>query len=93
MAIGEKETVPIGEAVRRAGVPASTLRYWESIGLLAAPRRVGGKRHYDDESLRQLRVIGLSKQLGFTLAEIRILLAGLFGKRNPAGGLAGARIA
>ena len=73
----------IGEAARRAGLAASTLRYWERVGLLAAPRRVGGKRRYDRQALRQIELIALSKRAGFTLAETRVLLSGLSEKTAP----------
>jgi MerR family transcriptional regulator, redox-sensitive transcriptional activator SoxR len=73
----------IGEVARRAGVPASTLRYWESAGLLAAPGRVGGKRRYGPEVLRQLSLIVLIKRAGFTLAETRIILSGLSDRTPP----------
>lgn len=73
----------IGEVARQAGVPASTLRYWESTGLLAAPERVGGKRCYDPQTLRQVSLIVLIKRAGFTLAETRIVLAGLSDRTPP----------
>lgn len=65
------------------GVRASTLRYWETAGLLKAPGRVGGKRRYDSESLQQIKMVALAKQAGFSLAEIRIILSGLSGKSPP----------
>jgi MerR family transcriptional regulator, redox-sensitive transcriptional activator SoxR len=67
----------IGEVARDTGVPASTIRYWESIGLLAPPGRAGGKRRYDRESVRQVSLIVLIKRAGFTLSEARVLLSGL----------------
>jgi MerR family redox-sensitive transcriptional activator SoxR len=73
----------IGEVVDRAGVPASTLRYWERVGLLSIPRRVGGKRRYDLDALREIGMIALAKQAGFTLAEIRVILAGFSGEAPP----------
>ena len=73
----------IGEAADRAGVPASTLRYWERAELLSAPRRVGGKRRYDLDAQRQIEMVALAKQAGFTLAEIRVILAGFSGKTPP----------
>lgn len=73
----------IGEVASRAGVPASTLRYWESAGLLEAPGRVGGKRRYDPQALRQISLIVLITRAGFTLAETRIVLSGLSQKRPP----------
>ena len=73
----------IGEAARRAGLAASTLRYWEKVGLLEAPRRIGGKRRYDRQALRQIELIALSKRAGFRLAETRVLLSGLSEKTAP----------
>lgn len=79
---GEDE-LGIGEAARLAGVAASTLRYWEAAGLLTAPRRVGGKRRYDPEVLRQIEMVALAKRAGFSLAEVRIILAGVSAKAPP----------
>jgi MerR family redox-sensitive transcriptional activator SoxR len=73
----------IGEVARRAGVPASTLRYWESEGLLAAPGRAGGKRRYDPQAVRRVELIVLIKRAGFTLAETRIILCGLSERTPP----------
>jgi len=73
----------IGEVARETGVPASTLRYWESAGLLAPPARAGGKRRYDPETLGRVSLIVLIKRVGFTLAEARVLLAGLSEETPP----------
>lgn len=78
-----EDELTIGEAAGRIGLPASTLRYWETAGLLKAPRRVGGKRRYDPEALRQIEMIALAKRAGFTLAEIRIILAGISASTPP----------
>jgi len=72
----------IGEAANHAGVPPSTLRYWERAELFSPPRRVAGKRRYDREAMRQIEMVALAKQAGFTLAEIRLILAG-FSERTP----------
>ena len=66
----------IGEVSRQAGIPASTLRYYESEGLIAEPARVGGKRVYDPSILDELTVIGMAKAAGFKVAEIHQLLRG-----------------
>jgi MerR family redox-sensitive transcriptional activator SoxR len=66
----------IGEVARIAGVQTSTLRYYESIGLLPAPRRVSGQRRYSPDILPVLAVIQLAKDTHFTLDEIRALLYG-----------------
>jgi MerR family transcriptional regulator, redox-sensitive transcriptional activator SoxR len=81
--MGIEDELTIGEAARLAGVPASTLRYWETAGLLEAPRRVGGKRRYDREGLQQIEMVALAKRGGFSLAEIRIILSGLSNKTPP----------
>lgn len=83
MNVPSDEPLSIGDAARQAGVPASTLRYWERIGLLPAPQRVGGKRRYDAEDQRRLQVVVLAKQLGFSLAEIRVILSGISKKSAP----------
>ncbi len=67
-------TLSIGEVARRAGVRASTIRYYEEVRLLPEPERVGGKRRYDEEVLRHLALIKAAKRAGFTIAEIRTLL-------------------
>lgn len=67
----------IGEAARQAGVSPSTMRYYESIGILQPPNRSGGQRRYSPDTLKPLALIQLAKAIGFTLAEIRTLLAGI----------------
>lgn len=63
-------TLTIGEVARRGGVPASTIRYYESIALLPAPARRGGQRRYDPAILERLAFIAVAQRLGFSLAEI-----------------------
>lgn len=81
--MADEAELTIGEAARQAGIPASTLRYWETAGLLKAPRRVGGKRRYDAEGLRQIEMVALAKRAGFALAEIRIILSGISDQTPP----------
>ncbi|MBC6445794.1 helix-turn-helix domain-containing protein [Actinokineospora xionganensis] len=64
----------IGEVVRRTGVPASTLRYYEEKGLLAASGRHGLRRQYDDGVVGRLALIAMGRAAGFSLDEI----AGMF---------------
>lgn len=65
----------IGQIAERSGVHAETVRYYERIGLVGAPRRTGaGYRDYDGEHLKRLTMIRHSRELGFSIAEIRILL-------------------
>lgn len=72
------QTAPfaIGTIAKRVGVAIDTIRYYERAGLLPAPaRRASGYRTYDEATLVQLRFIRRAKGLGFTLDEIRDLLA------------------
>lgn len=66
----------IGEVAKRAGVETSALRYYESVGLIGAPKRVSGQRRYDASVLDRLEVLRLAKEAGFTLAEVRTLFDG-----------------
>lgn len=66
-------SVSIGEVSRRAGVPASTLRYYESAGILPGPERVSGRRRYQEEVVQRLALIQLAQRAGFTLGEIHEL--------------------
>ena len=72
----------IGELARRAGMATSALRYYERIGLLPPAERVGGKRHFPPSSAERLALVRLYQEAGFTLEEIRRLLAA--GSRRPA---------
>ncbi len=66
----------IGEVARRAGVPASTLRFYEEKGLIAATGRRGLRRQYDPAVLERLALIALGRAAGFSLDEIaRIMFA------------------
>jgi MerR family transcriptional regulator, redox-sensitive transcriptional activator SoxR len=67
--------LPIGGIAERAGVEPSAIRYYESIGLLPKPTRVGGKRRYGADVLDRLALIALEKDAGFTMAEIRQLVS------------------
>ena len=64
----------IGQVVAQSGVPASTIRYYEQIGLLPAPERFNGRRRYEEGIAQKLDVIRLAQQAGFTIAEIQSLL-------------------
>jgi DNA-binding transcriptional MerR regulator len=66
----------ISEVARRIGVEASTIRYYEQIGLLPAPSRESGQRRYDAAALYRLAIIRRARQLDFTLEEIRQLFFG-----------------
>src|SRR4051794_20492053 len=66
----------IGQLARRAGVGVETVRFYERQGLLEEPdRRASGYRQYPEEVVARLRFIRRAKDLGFTLGEIKELLA------------------
>jgi MerR family mercuric resistance operon transcriptional regulator len=65
----------IGELSQNTGVHIETVRYYEKIGLLPRPPRTGGgHRIYSHALLKRLVFIRRSRELGFTLDEIRNLL-------------------
>jgi MerR family transcriptional regulator, mercuric resistance operon regulatory protein len=69
-------TLWIGELSRRTGANIETIRYYERIGMLPAPpRTASGRRVYGLVETRTLTFIRRSRELGFTLDEIRALLA------------------
>jgi DNA-binding transcriptional MerR regulator len=66
----------IGELAKRAGVSVQTLRFYERRRLLRKPRRgANGYRHYTDQDLEIVVTIRKAKRFGFTLREIRRMLA------------------
>lgn len=65
----------IGKLSKRTGVNIETIRYYEKIGLLPQPpRSPGGHRLYDEAHLKRLNFVRRSRELGFTLEEVRNLL-------------------
>jgi MerR family mercuric resistance operon transcriptional regulator len=69
------EALPIGELSKRSGVNIETIRYYERVKLLSPPPRTdSGRRVYDSTDHRILVFIRRSRELGFSLDEIRALL-------------------
>jgi MerR family copper efflux transcriptional regulator len=70
------EGLGIGQLAKRGGVGIDTVRYYERNGLLAPSTRLAsGYRRYGDLELSRLRFIRRAQALGFTLREIKALLA------------------
>ena len=67
----------IGQLAARANLNASAIRYYEKLGLLAAPQRIGGQRRYPSDALHRVLLIRFATDMGFTLAEIKLFLSGL----------------
>ena len=72
----------IGEVARQTDTPASTLRYYESIGLLSPPERVNGRRIYASSIIRQVAAVRRAQDAGWTLSEIKEIIHG-FPKSTP----------
>jgi len=69
------ENLPIGELSKRSGVKIETIRYYERVKMLPAPpRTASGRRVYSAMDLRILGFIRRSRELGFSLEDIRALL-------------------
>lgn len=67
--------VSIKDAAMRSGVKVPTIRYYEEIGLLSAPRRdQGNRRVFEAEDLNRLSFIRHARELGFDIDAIRTLL-------------------
>jgi DNA-binding transcriptional MerR regulator len=65
----------IGQLAGEAGITTEAVRYYEKVGLLAAPARTSsGYRDYDDPAVTRLRFIRTAQTVGFTLGEIGEIL-------------------
>lgn len=65
----------ISEAARRSGLSAKTIRYYESIELVApASRGDNGYRQYDARAVQELHFLARAREVGFDLPECRQLL-------------------
>jgi DNA-binding transcriptional MerR regulator len=81
------ENLTIGQLANKVGIKTSTLRYYEEQGLLTPIGRTkSGYRLYDPEAEQVLQVIRRSQRLGFSLADVRVLLeawqSGSFNSQN-----------
>jgi MerR family transcriptional regulator, redox-sensitive transcriptional activator SoxR len=72
----QTSSLSIGQIAARAGVAASTLRYYEQLGLIEAPSRQSQQRRYDPSVLRRVYYIQVAQRAGFTLEEIKTLIFG-----------------
>jgi MerR family redox-sensitive transcriptional activator SoxR len=77
-------SLTIGEVAARAGVNTSHIRYYERVGVLPRPERVGGQRRYEENVLDRLAIVDVAQRAGFTLDEVR-QLTGPDNRGGPAG--------
>jgi len=64
----------IGDVSAKLSMPASTIRYYEKVGLIEPQQRISGRREFDDRALFALEFVRLSQAAGFTIAETKSLL-------------------
>jgi MerR family copper efflux transcriptional regulator len=69
------QLLTIGELARRTGLAPSALRYYEELDLLAPATRVSGQRRYPPSSVEMVGVILFLRDVGFSLAETKALMA------------------
>jgi len=70
------EAIQIGKAAKQAGVTVDTIRFYQKLGLTKSARRsTGGYRLFDQEQIRDLKFVRHAQELGFSLNEVKELLA------------------
>jgi MerR family transcriptional regulator, redox-sensitive transcriptional activator SoxR len=67
----------IGQLAELTDINPSAIRYYERVGVLTDPDRVGGQRRYSPEAIYRVLLIRFAAGMGFTLPEIRLFLNGL----------------
>ena len=73
----------IGDLAARTGLSVPAIRHYETLGLLAPLRNAGGHRRYDKSDIRRLSFVMIAQSLGFSLAQLAAVLAGLPQGRAP----------
>ena len=69
-------TIHIGKAAELAGVSVDTIRFYQKLGLTKkVDRSAAGYRLFDEDQIRDLKFVRHAQELGFSLTEIKELLA------------------
>jgi MerR family redox-sensitive transcriptional activator SoxR len=63
----------IGEVAKATGIAQSAIRYYESIGILPAPRRRAGIRSYDPEVIDSIRVMRFARAAGISIRSLKAI--------------------
>jgi MerR family redox-sensitive transcriptional activator SoxR len=77
------DAITIGELAARSGVATSALRFYESLGLIAAERTAGNQRRYARATLRRVAFIRAAREIGLTLDEVAAALETLPTGKTP----------
>ena len=80
---GTDSYLSIGEAAQRCGVATSTLRFYETRGLVQSVRVSGNHRRYHRAMLRRISIIRVAQTLGLSLREIALAFETLPDQRTP----------
>ena len=75
----------IGDVSRQLGIPASTIRYYESEGLIDRQARVSGRREFNAQAVFALRFVQLAQAAGFSIDEMKSLLKRYDQDPSPSG--------
>lgn len=65
----------VGDFAKRAGVPVSTVHYYEAEGLIESWRTAANHRRYDRRELRRLAIVRVAQSVGVPLSEVKEVLA------------------
>jgi len=77
MAARISNDLTVGDTAKRAGVPVSTLHYYEEEGLIESWRTPANHRRFDRSELRRIAIIRVAQSVGVPLSEIKQALDGL----------------
>ena len=77
-------SMSIGQVAQCCGLAPSAIRYYEKVGLLPKPLRVGRRRSYAADVIGRVRLVQFAREAGFTIAETRRFVAGFSATTPPA---------
>ncbi|WP_282845791.1 redox-sensitive transcriptional activator SoxR [Microbacterium oxydans] len=83
MSLEPDDLLAIGEVVRRSGVPATALHFYEQLGLIASTRTAGNQRRYRRHMLRRISLIVVAKRLGIPLTDVHEVFQSLPADEPP----------